>query len=86
MLLPLSVYLLISAVALLLCILRPFSLVFSPCSTLLPSLVLSLALSLLFTLRDKRLLTSSRLMEPFFPRRSSGCDLLFPCATRGTTE
>uniref|UniRef100_A0A8B9Q8Y3 Uncharacterized protein n=1 Tax=Apteryx owenii TaxID=8824 RepID=A0A8B9Q8Y3_APTOW len=46
----------------------------------------SLALSLFFILRDKRLLTSSRLMEPFFPQRNSGCDLLFQCATQCTTE
>uniref|UniRef100_A0A674HMN3 Secreted protein n=1 Tax=Taeniopygia guttata TaxID=59729 RepID=A0A674HMN3_TAEGU len=88
MLLPLSVYLLISAVALLLCILKPLSPPsFLPSSsTRFPSLFLSLSRSLFFTLRDKRLLTSSRLMEPFFPQRNSGYDLLFQCTPQCTTE
>ncbi|CAN0099567.1 unnamed protein product [Bubo scandiacus] len=55
-------------------------------STLFPSLLLSLSRSLFFTLRDKRLLTSSRLMEPFFPQRNSGYDLLFQCTPQCTTE
>uniref|UniRef100_A0A674IXV1 Uncharacterized protein n=1 Tax=Terrapene triunguis TaxID=2587831 RepID=A0A674IXV1_9SAUR len=86
MLLPLSVYLLISAVALLLCILKPFSLSLSLCSLPTFSLPPSLPFSLFFTLRDKRLLTSSRLLEPFFPQRNSGYDLLFQCATQCTEE
>uniref|UniRef100_A0A8C3S546 Uncharacterized protein n=1 Tax=Chelydra serpentina TaxID=8475 RepID=A0A8C3S546_CHESE len=50
------------------------------------SLPPSLPFSLFFTLRDKRLLTSSRLLEPFFPQRNSGYDLLFQCATQCTEE
>uniref|UniRef100_A0A8C8SJG7 Uncharacterized protein n=1 Tax=Pelusios castaneus TaxID=367368 RepID=A0A8C8SJG7_9SAUR len=85
MLLPLSVYLLISAVALLLCILKPFFSLPSPHSLSL-FLSLSLSLSLPFALREKRLLTSSRLLEPFFPQRNSGYDLLFQRVIQCTEE
>uniref|UniRef100_A0A8C9G2V7 Uncharacterized protein n=1 Tax=Pavo cristatus TaxID=9049 RepID=A0A8C9G2V7_PAVCR len=55
-----------------------------PVSTLPVSFSSSLVLS--SSLSEKRLLTSSRLMEPFFPQRNSGCDLLFQCTTQCTAE
>uniref|UniRef100_A0A8D2E9J7 Uncharacterized protein n=1 Tax=Theropithecus gelada TaxID=9565 RepID=A0A8D2E9J7_THEGE len=66
-----------------------------PTSPLFPSLS-HLPVSLLFSPSPspksvsfseiKRLLTSSRLMEPFFPQRNSGYDSLFWSATQSTEE